>query len=227
MEKRANIGSTRKNLADEVYSWLKTQLLNRTYKPGERLYVEKIAQQLGVSYTPVQQAISKLTKEGLVISKPRRGATVASLSSKDIEEIFDLRKLLECYAVELIKSIPSDTEKAIEDILKEMEELIDKREKILEFTIKDKDFHLSIVRLASNEKLYEIYQHIDNWMHTIRFYHMQTTSKERIIDAVAEHRRIWNSLQKGNLREARETIQSHIQITKELVLRKVGKEALL
>ncbi|MBC7189045.1 GntR family transcriptional regulator, partial [Candidatus Aerophobetes bacterium] len=154
VEKPATMGFLRKNLADEVYNWLKMQLLNRVYKAGERLYVEKIAEQLGVSYTPVQQAISKLTKEGLVINIPRKGAMVASLSSREIKEIFDLRALLECYAAGLAeRKIILDTEEIFEYLLREMKKLIDQRDKIPEFVARDRDFHLNIIRLANNKKL--------------------------------------------------------------------------
>ena len=82
---------TRKRATDEVYDTLREAILNRMFKPGERLQVDEIAERLGVSLTPVRHAIQQLATEGLIEIKPRSGTFVATLSLEEIEATFDVR----------------------------------------------------------------------------------------------------------------------------------------
>jgi DNA-binding GntR family transcriptional regulator len=76
----------RERASDEAYEALRNGILGRMFKPGERLQVEEIADQLGVSLTPVRQAIQSLAAEGLIDIRPRSGTYVAQLSARDIRE---------------------------------------------------------------------------------------------------------------------------------------------
>jgi len=219
-----DIGSTRQNLTDEVYALLKEQLLHRLYKPSQRLYVNEIAKKLGVSYTPVQQAFSKLAKEGLATSKPRKGTIVTSLSYKDIQEVFDIRLLLESYAAKLLceRNVP-DMKNKLKRLSEEMSKLGKKNDKFPEFAKKDREFHFAIVKAAGNRKLCEIFLYVDSWMHIIRVYYMQTASQKRIDDSIREHQEICDSFQKGDAEGASKRIKSHIQTTEKAVLGGISK----
>src|SRR5437763_15508599 len=92
---------TRPDLHDLAYDALKTRILGRALKPGQRLSAVAIAEELGVSRTPVTLAIDRLAREGLVRTVPRIGAFVAELSLKDVAEVFDVRLLIEPGAAEL------------------------------------------------------------------------------------------------------------------------------
>lgn len=91
----------RERAVDAAYHALRHAIVTSALKPGERLNVEQLAEQLGVSLTPVRGAIQRLATEGLVNIHPRSGTFVASLSLQDIEETFQIRAALEGLAAEL------------------------------------------------------------------------------------------------------------------------------
>ena len=84
-----------KPLRDIVFETLREAIINQTLKPGERLMEIQLAEEMGVSRTPVREAIRKLELEGLVVMVPRKGAYVAGISMKDIHEVYELRSALE------------------------------------------------------------------------------------------------------------------------------------
>src|SRR4051794_3021757 len=90
----------RQRAVDAVYQALRERILSHSFKPGERLHVDVLSQKLGVSLTPVRNAIQQLSTEGLVEIHPRSGTFVANLSAQDIEETFEIRCALECLAAE-------------------------------------------------------------------------------------------------------------------------------
>lgn len=219
-----SIGLSRQNLTHEIYEFLRKQLINRLYKPGERLYLKKVAKELGVSYTPIQQALAKLEKEGLVVSKPRKGVTVTSLSCRDVEEILDVRLLLESYAAKLLcMNITPDVKIRLKRLWEEMNRSGKKNSTFSEFIEKDRNFHLIIVKRSRNRKLYEIFQYIDTWMRIIRIYYMQTASQKRIDDTLKEHQDICDGFDKGDIKAVREATENHIRAVKKAVLRGMSK----
>src|SRR5688572_10149403 len=90
----------RRRATDEVYDVMRRSILTNVFRPGQRLPIEEISKQLGVSLTPVRHAIQQLATEGLIEIRPRSGTFVASLDVQDIAETFDIRRALECLAAE-------------------------------------------------------------------------------------------------------------------------------
>src|SRR5882724_6390859 len=90
----------RQRAVDAVYGALREGILGHLFKPGERLHVDELSEKLGVSLTPVRNAIQQLATEGLVEIRPRSGTFVANLSVQDVEETFEIRCALECLAAE-------------------------------------------------------------------------------------------------------------------------------
>jgi len=89
---------TRSNLGERVYRLLWDRILDRRLHPGEKLSDVRLSDELGVSRTPVREALNRLVQDGIIKSEPNRGFYVASFSAKDIEEIYDLRAALESAA---------------------------------------------------------------------------------------------------------------------------------
>ena len=86
-------------LRDVVFETLRQKILKGELKPGERLIEVALAQRLGVSRTPVREAIHKLEQEGLVVMAPRKGAQVATISAQSVRDVLEVRKAMECLAV--------------------------------------------------------------------------------------------------------------------------------
>ena len=91
---------------DEVYERLREAILTKQFSPGQRLDTEAIAQQLGVSLTPVRSAIELLAADGLVDVQPRSGTFVTTLSAQDVENTLDIRCALECLAAQGVSAGP-------------------------------------------------------------------------------------------------------------------------
>ena len=103
-----------RTVVDNAYSKLKEDIINLKIELGTRINIQKIAEDFSVSQTPIREALSRLVKDGLVIYKPRKGYYIIQITVKDLEEIYDLRKMIECYALDRgIKNIDQDKLKEI------------------------------------------------------------------------------------------------------------------
>src|SRR3954451_19915728 len=111
----------RQRAVDAVYEALREGILGHLFKPGERLHVDELSEKLGVSLTPVRNAIQQLATEGLVEIRPRSGTFVASLSVQDVQETFEIRCALECLAGEkAVENISARELKRLRDLLRSL-----------------------------------------------------------------------------------------------------------
>ena len=88
------------DLTTQVYQWLKERIMHHAFLPGDKLDVQQLANDLGVSRTPVKDAINRLTSEGLVVLRSRRGTYVATLTPAMLRDLFDVRTMIEAWAAE-------------------------------------------------------------------------------------------------------------------------------
>ena len=145
-----------KPLRDVVFEHLREAIIKGKLKPGERLMEMQLAEELGVSRTPVREAIRKLELEGLVIMIPRRGAYVADLSIKDVAETFEIRLALEALAASLA------AERITPEECEEMDRLLERiGESIRQNDVKqtaalDEEFHNLLYQASRNDRLVQI-----------------------------------------------------------------------
>lgn len=144
-------------IGERILAKLKDDILSGVYKPGDRLYYEKIASEHGVSMTPVKEALLRLEQEGIVKTIPRKGTYVTQLTDTDIVEYTRIRLALESLAVELIceLKIPEEQIGRLESINRDLERAIEANE-MNECMAKDLEFHYTIVELADSERLLEL-----------------------------------------------------------------------
>src|SRR5690606_7880656 len=160
-----------KPLRELVFDALREAIINGTLKPRERLMEIQLAEELGVSRTPIREALRKLEIEGFIVMVPRKGAYVADLSFKDIADVFEIRSALEGLAAELAAERITDEE------LDEMERLlIEKAEAIAsndmeKLVLVDTKFHEAIYKASRNERLTNI---ISNLREQIQRYRATT-----------------------------------------------------
>ena len=133
-------------LRDVVFKTLREAILRGDLKPGERLMELQLAAKLGVSRTPIREAIRMLQQEGLAVTIPRRGAEVAAMTEKDMEDVLQVREALEILAVQLAsEKITKEQIAELEERLKvrnlDSEEMIQNRLKIAEEEIKEAGFY--------------------------------------------------------------------------------------
>jgi DNA-binding GntR family transcriptional regulator len=144
-------------IRDDVLSSLRAAILEGTFQPGERLIETDLSQQLGTSRGPVREALKELSREGLVVIHPYRGAEVTTFCADDIREICVLRTLLEGHATReaVTKATPEDIER-LQKMYDQMQNLADTND-LSELVEKDIAFHREICRIAGNKRLLEVW----------------------------------------------------------------------
>lgn len=194
-------------IVGKIYTELKEKIINQQIKLNQRISIKEIAEDFGISQTPIREALNRLIKDELVEYKLRRGYYVIRLSCKDLEEIYDLRKLIEVYALEqgmMRETIDKDLfQKYLQDSIEMQKEAIEPK-KPLKYCIADRELHLSIVKSSLNEKLYKIY---------MRMYPFVSISQQ--LDplyerSLNEHILLIKAILDKNILEAKKILKTHI-----------------
>ena len=206
-----------KPLGEVVFEYLRNAILNGELKPGERLMEVTIAEQLGVSRTPVREAIRKLEKESFVIMIPRKGAYVADLTKNDILEVLEIRQELEGFAAALSAERMTNEEKAkLSQILESFNEGLanmDKK-KMIE---RDNEFHSFIFGGSKNQRLINLIHELHDQFQRFRLIYFNEFSNYQEIQA--SHGRIYEAILKNDPKTAREEAESHVESIRILVNR--------
>ena len=196
-----------KPLRDIVFESLREAIKAGVLRPGERMMEIQLADELGVSRTPVREAIRKLEQENFVVMVPRKGAYVAGVSLKDIAEVFEIRSALEGLAASLA------AERITEDELEQMERVLlyrsDGKEADLERLVKaDTDFHALLYQASHNERLVQILENLREQIQRFRTTSLAVPGRMKM--AVEEHRLIAEALRRRNSEEAQALAIAHI-----------------
>ena len=139
------------SIREKVYEQLKSAILSGHYTPGEKLAEEHLAERLGVSRTPVREALHKLESEGLVKLRKKRGFVVSRDTKEEVEELFELRSILEGYTLRLIsQTISAETLKQLNAFVQNAEEAL-RRKKISEVFKWNTRFHDTLHELVANK----------------------------------------------------------------------------
>ena len=183
------------NSEDSVYRKLKTAIRKRYIRQGSQLVEVALAQQLGVSRTPVRSAIKRLEAEGLVNSIPNRGAFVITPTQREIKETFLVRAQLEIMAIRLTAtSITAKHIQELRDLIRAETTVFDKNN-LDEYYAANDALHLKIAELSGNRVLYS---YINELLDRTRIYlilydpfykieYSPTKEHETIVDAIADH----------------------------------------
>lgn len=190
-----------------VFNVLKENILSGNLQPGARLVFKKIAQELGVSEIPVREAIRMLEAQGLVTIKPHTGAEVVRFDIEDIEEIFNIRGLLEGYAART--ALPYITEEVIAELyncLEEMRECLRKNDTVA-FGLLNREFHKKIYVHSPYKRLYRML--FDLWDGAERTRAVFSYAKSRPQESLKEHEEIINVLKEGNAEKIEKIVRKH------------------
>ncbi|OJV62953.1 MAG: GntR family transcriptional regulator [Clostridiales bacterium 38-18] len=204
-----------KPLGEVVFEYLRNAILAGELKPGERLMEVTIADQLGVSRTPVREAIRKLEKESFVIMIPRKGAYVADLTKKDIMEVLEIRKELEGFAAYLAAERMTLSEKeALGKVVEHFNESLlsmDKKSMIES----DNEFHSLIFEGTKNQRLINIIYDLHDQFQRFRLIYFNEFNNFKEIQA--SHNRIFDAIIRQDGAVARQESESHVESIKTLV----------
>ena len=203
-------------LREIVYEELKLLIVKGKIQPGMRLMEEELAEDMGVSRTPIREAIRKLEKEGLITIEPRRGAYVSQLSSQDMVEILEVRQNVEGFAAELAaKRITEEEKIKLKEIAEEYEIAV--KENDMPAMIKaDTAFHHIIVEATRNKILIQMVEQLQELV--LRFRYLYYDNFKRSDKMTEEHKMIYQAILDGNADVAKESADVHINRLKELVI---------
>ena len=200
-----------KPLRDVVFETLRDAIIKQVLKPGERLMEIQLADEMGVSRTPVREAIRKLELEGLVVMVPRKGAYVAGVSMKDIHEVYEVRAALEMLAVSLAAERITDEElDALErQVLRESEAEANADEHSLDNIIYiDSSFHDIIYQAAHNQRLVQFVNILQEQLQRFRAASLSRPGRSKT--ALEEHKQIVEALAERNGELAAKLAKEHI-----------------
>lgn len=210
-----------KPLREVVFEALRDAIISGELKPGERLTEVQLAEEMGVSRTPVREAIRKLELEGFVVMVPRKGAYVADISTKDVADVFEIRAALEGLAAGLA------AERITEEELEELQRLLVKVNESTEnhdldtFVAADAAFHEALYKASRNDRLVQI---ISNLREQIQRFRSITLARPgRMKDALEEHKLIVDAISQRNVALARRLAQKHIENAENSMLDSIMK----
>ena len=195
-------------LRDVVFNTLRTAILRGELKPGERLMEIQLANKLGVSRTPIREAIRKLELEGLVLMIPRKGAEVAQITEKNMQDVLEVRKALEELSVQLAceRITPEQVEEmkmAAEDFRKVL-----KSGDVTKIAEADVKFHDIIFAATNNQRLITLLNNLREQMYRFRVEYLK--QKECYPQLLEEHDKLIALISGGEVEEACELMGCHI-----------------
>ena len=204
-------------LRETVCEALRSAIRNGILEAGERLMEVQLAEELGISRTPVREAIRKLEQEGYVIMMPRRGTYVSSVSVNDIKEIFEIRSALESLSASLatVRIEPDELEK-LRTLLTEIEGHIECKDidKIVETDI---EFHGLLYQVSRNERLVTIISNLKEQL--ARFRTLSMSYPGRLQETLEEHRAMVEAIAAGDVEAARDAAERHMEQAEETLLK--------
>ena len=218
--------SKKKSLREEVYGSLKKSILNGKLKAGQRLIEEQLANQVGMSRTPVREAFHKLERDDLVFRLPKGGFAIREFTKEDVEEIFGIRSALESYAAYLATlNIAPDKLSILEKKIDELERVLDSGddEKIVQLHT---DFHEILYKTSKSKKLIGMIDNFHEYFYGYRLALLPTSAGFKT--SIAEHRTILEAMKKKNSRLVERLVRNHLEKGRDLVLKEIeaGKKVL-
>ena len=200
-----------------VYEELKMQILTGAIVPGTRMMEVELAKEIGVSRTPIREAIRKLEKEGLVTIEPRRGAYASQISIEDMVEILEVRQNMEGLAAYFAASRMTPEQMAdLKEVSAKYNAAV--QEGIMENMIKyDTRFHRIIVESCNNKTLMQMIEQLQELV--LRFRYIYYDNFRRAENMPEEHKAILEAIESGDADAARDAADIHIDRLKELIIK--------
>lgn len=217
-----SLGTSGRRLVDRVHEGLLLAIKDGTLAPGERLVLHRLARELGVSLSPVREAIARLAQDGLVRLEPHRGAVVSLLTEEEIDEIYDVREALETFAITraIGRATPSDVE-ALERVVARMEE---GRERL---TVRDwfelnREFHHQLVAPCGNAIMLGTLDALWNRQVAVSMLTAYVAEPSAATRMIADHRALLEAFRERDAELARLLIQRHIREGREALRARIG-----
>lgn len=197
------------NLNERVYLHLRNKIVKSELKPGSKIEYEQLIAELGVSRTPLRDALNRLQHDNLIEVKPRSGTYVNVPRKKDIQEIYDVRKSLECLAVELAApNIPKEVYRALLEEADYAEDELKKGNVDLFFQ-SDRNLHNTFIKHSNNSRLISIMDSLE--VQIMWFGVIMTINVDRPLRAIEMHRKVIKTMYDHRFDEAKRIMGQHLE----------------
>ena len=201
------------SLRAQVFSEIEKSILDNVIKPGESLIESKLSSELGVSRTPVREALRQLELEGLVKTVPNKGAIVVGISQKDIEDIYNIRKVIESLAARWAAEKISDEDiERLSDVV-DLQEFYVKKNDAIQVWQLDTAFHEIIFNACGSRMLMHMLSLFHHYIQKARELSFKTSG--RLSLAVEEHRKILDAIRSHDADAAEKLTAEHIRLAKD------------
>jgi DNA-binding GntR family transcriptional regulator len=199
-----------RSLMTVVLDKIRRRILTGEYRPGQKINESEIAINLGVSRSPVWETFRILERDCLITTLPRKGSYISDISLKDLEELFEIRKPLECYALDCIKKSAKQFPNEVQSMTEELDRNLLKEHD--PFSVIS-GFHYTLVELSNNTRLIGLYKILSV---SLRRYWLIYHSKKGQKDVSLEHHQgIVNNLKQGDYAGTKQLLRKHIQYVKD------------
>lgn len=199
------------SLSDAVVDRIRAAIWSGVYAPGDRLVERRLAHEFGISHIPLREALARLTEEGLVEKLPRRGARVASLTPRMLEEVSSLRVVLEQFVVRRLKDrFTDEAHAALQEIVDRMIEAAEKHDLVRVHEL-DQQFHQRLWEQTDHALLVELAAQMRS--RTSHFYRAAAASlgPDEVRRHADSHQQLLDVIASGDRRAAERAMQQHVE----------------
>lgn len=208
-----------KSLKELAYDRLKGLIITGALEPG-KLHIEKrLAESLGVSRTPIREALLELSREGMVAFVPGKGIEIRSLTAPQVREVFEIRMVIEGYIVRKIADrLTADDIETLDAKLSAQEKILGSADQ-LAFIEYDKQFHLYLASRIGNKRIEAILDNLRDQIHLMGIRAIEEHS--RMKQVIEEHRAIFFGLKERNPQKAYDALISHLENTERIISKRM------
>jgi DNA-binding GntR family transcriptional regulator len=211
----------RENLSNQVFEQIKEMIVRGEITPGKRMIESEIAESMGISRTPVREAVHKLEAEGLLNPLPKGGYVVRGLDISDIEETFEIRSILESFASYLAAHRHSNREIVpLEEKMEEFQGYLDKHD-LDELTRINTEFHELLYALSRSPRLVKMIHNLRDEIYFLRKIILHSVDMAHLSNK--DHREIIKAIKKREAKKVEMLVRDHILRGKEFVINEIKK----
>ena len=195
-------------LTEWTYEYLKEEILNLNFKPGEQLHIDEFVEKLEVSRTPIREAFLRLANEGLLDIKPRVGYFVTEITEEDIRDLFEIREMVETRATKKAAEVLSDEDlKYLQLVMNESSRAVDNGD-LDTYIENDMKFHGSLEKHIQNKRMVAFLESINNLTYRERILSMRSSENVRL--TLIEHQKILDALVERDGKKAEWLMGEHL-----------------
>ena len=214
------------SVTNSIVEYLRGKIIIGELPGGQRLNENQLAPKLGISRPPMREAFRILEHEHVIVSIPRKGVYIKELTIKDCQEVYQMREMLECYAVDLLRSKNISSLPEVSSALTSASGLIippdDDQDQRLKYLKIFADFHIKLVEASVNNRLSYFYKSIQSTLYRYQFMYLSLPGAGP--HSLEDHHQILNLVEAGDYEEAKKYLKAHIDRMFELLVGKMKED---